>query len=189
MFAMTSHGAKVDYAVMKGRGPYTFRMHGQNYHAIGSLLPAEGLSPKYAQLYIYDAEHEIENRLNSFGDKEDLSLPNKQIDKSIVKAIKGMFDKNNRFVKQFRKAQDWYQCNKKNTFRLKLIENRQVNSRNYTRPTCSDIAALMAGDGLEEGDRWDMLFGTEREVCKGLMKLCNAPKNPLARRAWCGSLE
>lgn len=32
MFAMTSHGAKIDYNVLKGKGPYTFRMHGQNYH-------------------------------------------------------------------------------------------------------------------------------------------------------------
>jgi hypothetical protein len=35
-------------------------MHGQNYHHIGTLLPQEGNQPRWAQLYIYDTEHDIE---------------------------------------------------------------------------------------------------------------------------------
>nr|GEW22953.1 hypothetical protein CTI12_AA123990 [Tanacetum cinerariifolium] len=34
-----------------GRAPYTFRINGQNYHRMGSLLPKEGMPPKFAQLY------------------------------------------------------------------------------------------------------------------------------------------
>ncbi|KAL6581726.1 hypothetical protein OROMI_005740 [Orobanche minor] len=39
-------------------------LKGTNYHRIGSLLPTSGNSPKFSQLYIYDTEHEVENRIN-----------------------------------------------------------------------------------------------------------------------------
>lgn len=66
MFAFTSMGGKVDDSInRRGRGPYVFRLHGQTYHSIGSLLPEPGAPPKFAQLYIYDTENETENRLNA----------------------------------------------------------------------------------------------------------------------------
>jgi hypothetical protein len=40
-------------------------MHGQNYHHIGFLIPEEGNKPRWAQLYIYDIEHEIENKISA----------------------------------------------------------------------------------------------------------------------------
>ena len=63
MFAFTSMGGKINDSInKKGRGPYVFRLHGQTYHSIGSLLPAPGMPPKFEQLYIYDNENETENR-------------------------------------------------------------------------------------------------------------------------------
>ena len=63
MFSFTSMGGKVDDSInRKGRGPYVFRLHGQTYHKIGSLLPEEGKPPKFCQLYIYDTQNETENR-------------------------------------------------------------------------------------------------------------------------------
>jgi hypothetical protein len=40
-----------------------FCMHGQNYHHIETLLLEEGNKPRWAQLYIYDTEHEIQIEL------------------------------------------------------------------------------------------------------------------------------
>jgi hypothetical protein len=48
MFAMTSMGGKVDHRINDGRGPYIFKLNGQNHHRIGTLLPADGLSPNFA---------------------------------------------------------------------------------------------------------------------------------------------
>ena len=63
MFAFTSMGGKVDDSInKKGSGPYVFRLHGQTYHKIGSLLPENNAPPKFAQLYIYDTQNETENR-------------------------------------------------------------------------------------------------------------------------------
>jgi hypothetical protein len=50
-------------------GAYCFRIHGGLYHRIGSLLPEENESPKYAQIYIYDSSEnshqtQLSNRLS-----------------------------------------------------------------------------------------------------------------------------
>lgn len=52
MFSFTSLGGKIETSINNGAAPYTFLLHGQNYHLLGSLLPEDGSSPKFAQLYI-----------------------------------------------------------------------------------------------------------------------------------------
>jgi hypothetical protein len=64
MFAFTSPGAKLDNRFNSGRGPPNIRIQGQTCHRMGSLLPKPGDPPKFAQLYIYDTENEIQNRLH-----------------------------------------------------------------------------------------------------------------------------
>jgi hypothetical protein len=67
MFSFSSPGMKFDDNFTKGRGPPTMRIQGQTCHRIGSMLPPDGELPKYAQLYIYDTENEIQNRIKGFG--------------------------------------------------------------------------------------------------------------------------
>ncbi|KAL4306956.1 hypothetical protein AHAS_Ahas16G0230100 [Arachis hypogaea] len=66
MFAFPSMAGKVDHSINKGGAPPIFCIGGQNCHRIGSLLPLESKKPKFAQLYIYDTENEITNRMESF---------------------------------------------------------------------------------------------------------------------------
>jgi len=63
-------GAKIYHSVTLGRGPPCFRIHGQNYHQIGSLLPLLGKSPKFLQLYVYDTENEISNQMQTMSQKK-----------------------------------------------------------------------------------------------------------------------
>jgi hypothetical protein len=42
MLAFTSLSAKVDESMIRGPGPYSFRIYGEIYHKIGSLCLAEG---------------------------------------------------------------------------------------------------------------------------------------------------
>lgn len=51
ILACTSFGANID--TFQGQGVSNFRIHGQVYHRIGSLLPEEGHQPAFAQLYIH----------------------------------------------------------------------------------------------------------------------------------------
>lgn len=66
MFSITSMGGKVDSSINKGNAPYVFRLSGQNYHCMGSLLLIDGSKPKFSQLYIYDTENEVSNRQQAF---------------------------------------------------------------------------------------------------------------------------
>lgn len=66
MFEFTSMGGKIDASLNDGGGPPQFVITGQNYHRIGSLLPSGDERPKFAQLYIYDTNNEIANRMFHF---------------------------------------------------------------------------------------------------------------------------
>nr|GFC39645.1 hypothetical protein CTI12_AA044460 [Tanacetum cinerariifolium] len=63
IFAFTSMGGKPDTSVNVGRGPYCCQLHGVNYHLAGPLLPADGEPTMFTQLYIFDTENEIQNRI------------------------------------------------------------------------------------------------------------------------------
>jgi hypothetical protein len=62
VLAFTSLGAKVDELVTRSPGLYSFCIQGELYHKIGSLCPAEGQRPQFAQLYIHDTKCEHQNR-------------------------------------------------------------------------------------------------------------------------------
>lgn len=65
MYAFTSMGGHLDSTYNKGGGPYSYRLGGQNYHRLGSLLPVEGASPKFSQLYMYCGEDETQDRIDT----------------------------------------------------------------------------------------------------------------------------
>jgi hypothetical protein len=147
MFAMTSMGGNVDNRINDGRGPYIFRLNGQNHHRIGTLLPGDGLNPRFAQLYFYDTENEA-NRMNS------LNRSDNNLDPSIVDALVRMLDESNILVKTFRMARDRFRGGNIHHLRLRLIGSRSTDGREHNLPTCSEIAAIIVGDiGVENAHR------------------------------------
>lgn len=67
MFAFTSMGGKIDFSINKGKAPFIYRISGENYHVLGDMLPPNGEQPVFSQLYIYDTENEVSNRINIAG--------------------------------------------------------------------------------------------------------------------------
>jgi len=63
--AFTSVGANLDTSVAQPSN-YTYRLRGELYHRMGSLLPQLGEAPKFAQLYISDPHAELDGRMGSF---------------------------------------------------------------------------------------------------------------------------
>lgn len=129
---------------------YTFRINGQNYHLIGSLLPVQGVQPRYAQLYFFDTHNEPRNRMNAFQDNQ----INDQVNESIVKSLIDMLDESSAVAKAFRMARDWCHSNQSVNFELRLLSERRT-SKQYNVPTVSDIAALITndfGDGIPTKD-------------------------------------
>jgi hypothetical protein len=105
MFAFTSLGARIDTGVNKGPDPYVFKINGQVHHRIGSLLSDESADPVYAQLYIFDIENEVQNRISIF-DRHKESDDGNRVDSQIVEGLVRMFDESNELVKSFRAARD-----------------------------------------------------------------------------------
>ena len=90
--AFTSMGVNLDKNYANNlKGMYTFRIHGSIYHRIGSLTPSLNSTPKFAQLYIYDTDHEIDNRLLNFSG----------LDKTILLQLQKEMHEVNPYVKMF----------------------------------------------------------------------------------------
>ncbi|XP_072066977.1 uncharacterized protein [Arachis hypogaea] len=139
MFAFTSLGGKVLDSVNDGSGPPQFIITGQNYHRIGSLLPDPGQKPKFAQLYIYDTQHEIMHRQGIFRQTS-------EIDKELITELLQMIDTHNVIAQSFRRVREFYQCHPSEIFSLKLYSHRKVDRRTYNTLSCDEVAALIVGD-------------------------------------------
>ncbi|VFQ69529.1 unnamed protein product [Cuscuta campestris] len=98
MFSFTSLGGKIIRDYTPGRGPPTFKLGGQNFHQIGSLVPRDGIVPKFAQLYIYDTQNEDFNRIHSVRKEDNVH----SLHIEIVAKIREMLDTHNVLVKSFR---------------------------------------------------------------------------------------
>uniref|UniRef100_A0A0R0JM12 ATP-dependent DNA helicase n=1 Tax=Glycine max TaxID=3847 RepID=A0A0R0JM12_SOYBN len=153
MFAFTSAGIKLDKTINNSRGPPTIRIQGQPCHRIGSLLPMPGNKPKFAQLYIFDTENEVQNRINVmsqyFG-----------IQNHIVSALSQMLDQHNSHAKSFRMARNRLAADQANNIKLQLIAARGKDGRVYNMPNVPEIAALIVGD-FHPGSKRDIIVETQ----------------------------
>ncbi|XP_038685799.1 uncharacterized protein LOC119985580 [Tripterygium wilfordii] len=142
MFAFTSTGGKIDKEINRGQGPYVFKINGQNHPLIGSLLPLDGQRPQFAQLYVYDTENEVSNRVAALS----RSALNVAVQNDIVSQLIQMFDQVNHLVKAFRMARDRIHSGDERTFSLCLSSRRHGDSSQYNAPTLPEMAGLIVGD-------------------------------------------
>ncbi|XP_028801370.1 uncharacterized protein LOC114756588 [Neltuma alba] len=153
MFSFTSMGGKIDHSMNRGGSPYTFVLSGLNYHKIGSLLPPEGAKPVYSQLYIYDTENEVSNRISAVSKH----IKESTIDPHIVDKIKDVLDEVNPLVKQYRLASSMINVPQHSELKLCLISTRNQDGCNYNLPSASEVAALIVGDIDRNFSRRDVI--------------------------------
>ncbi|XP_038698800.1 uncharacterized protein LOC119996288 [Tripterygium wilfordii] len=149
IFGLTSTGGKIDRSINDGDAPYIFRLNGQNHHMIGSLLPLAGERPQFAQLYIYDTDNEVANRVAAIGDHG----REPHIDEAIVSQLIDMFDRVNALVKIFRMARDRFRNGEMHSLSLRLCEKRLTDTMQYNSPVGPQVAGLFVGElgNSEEG--------------------------------------
>jgi len=153
MFSFTSTGGVVDKEINKGHGPYVFRMHGQNYHHIGTLLPEEGSKPRWAQLYIYDTENEVQNRIDASRSNNGKT----PINPTIVAGLQSMLDENNVLAQSFRMAKERFKNLDYHDYTLKLIADRNRNGT-HGLPGADEVAALVIKDPTDEAKGRDIII-------------------------------
>ncbi|XP_058764578.1 uncharacterized protein LOC131638036 [Vicia villosa] len=130
---------QLDNKYNNGCGPPTLRIQGQSCHRIGSLLPSEGQKPKFAQLYIYDTENEVENRMDGLRNPTN-------IDPEIFQQLSSMLYEHNTHAKSFQREKERINSDNVHNLKLRLISDRKTDGRIYNHPTMSEVAALIVGD-------------------------------------------
>ena len=167
--AFTSAGVKLDERLTPN-GIYTYRIHGQVYHRIGSLIPEQGQIPKFSQLYVYDTNHELENRMAVMGG----------LDPEILEVLQRNLHQSNPFVEQFRQAVARIDRNQNENLTFVIRENCGNDRRRYNRPTASEIAGFVPGDlaaGENIGNR-DIVLSKQDGNLKRISEL-NCGYDPL----------
>jgi hypothetical protein len=148
VLAFISLGAKVDELVTGGPRPYSFCIQGEFYHKIGSLCPAEGQRPQFAQLYIHDTKHEHQNR--------HVVMPS--LNPTMLDRLLTMMYNINPYVEMFKMARDMMVIEGvRMDLKLLLIASRTKDARRYNVPTPDEVATLMVGDGSEVVNRRDIV--------------------------------
>ncbi|XP_022032026.1 uncharacterized protein LOC110933095 [Helianthus annuus] len=172
MFAFTSMGGKVDPTVNRGNGPFCYRISGENYHSIGSLLPENANKPKFCQLYIYDTENEVSNRESIFSrSKESPTSSSASVDRQLIQHIKSVLDSDNVLVKVYRMVRDCFHDDPQLTLKVRLIGKRDKDGRMYNLPTCGKVAALIVGDVENAIENRDIVVETKSGTLQRISEL------------------
>jgi hypothetical protein len=154
LFAFTSLGAVVDRSINNGTAPYVFKINGVVHHRIGSLLPSHGLRPQFAQLYIYDTEHEMQNRLGLFENEADV---HDRPDPEVARLLLNMLDEHNKLVAAFRFAKERLDEEGNQKVTLRLLGCNTRHDAQYNLPANGELAAVIVGDCSSSQYKYDVL--------------------------------
>ena len=109
------------------------------YHRIGSLLPDDAAAAShFAQLYIYDTEHEVQNRLHI--------MPS--LDAAVLTSLQQMLNKVNPYVAVF--CQVCYILDQEPSspmLSMVIKAHRAGDPHCYNTLTADEVAAIMVGAG------------------------------------------
>ena len=156
--AMTSVGRHLDNSLNSaGGGPFSFRLHGELIHRIGSLLPAENQQPLYAQLWISDSAHAANAALNA---RMGMSY-NSNLDSTTLSNLQDMLFRHHPAVQHYKQAMELcrhipleQQC------RISLRFDTGCDRRRYQAPDASvrEIAVILPGDGDQVRGSQDIIL-------------------------------
>ncbi len=135
VFAMTSTGCN---EVRDDEWMPTFRIYGQLYHRIGSLLPIENETPKFLQIYFIDdnaTECDVRSKWNL-------------VDKELISIVQKVLHDDNKCAKEFKMVFELVQNNVNNVKVVvtKDIELPNVHKRRNNAPCVSEIVVVLSGN-------------------------------------------
>ncbi|EGG05061.1 uncharacterized protein MELLADRAFT_28685, partial [Melampsora larici-populina 98AG31] len=138
--SFTSTAAKQDKTVVENGGAWSYRIKGSLTHLIGSLLPLPGASKTFAQMFIFgdQAEEELALRKPS----------NSSMNIQTLGTIQAFLYHNNPFAKLYKAAEAILGPGPVKTIKIKSLQRNGRNSNRYNYPTCSQVAAILPGDGM-----------------------------------------
>ena len=142
VFAFTSVGAKIHQSMARG-GVYTYRLQGELHHLMGSLLPNEGETPKFVQMYIHDPQMQEDCRLNFI----------EELHPNILHHLQRMLQDVNPYAQLYENAQRCLSTHPTTPLSLRLVILHNKDSRRYNTPTANEVSAIMVGDGTDTEEK------------------------------------
>lgn len=140
--ALTSVGHELDESVNNGCGPYSFRLHGELSHKIGSLLPMADGPPVYAQLYLYNKDAATHYHANHPW--------NHNLDFANLGELQDMLYHSHPSIALFQHAY-WHMRamgpNQQHTMALHVDPNSDHRHYNLPAKSTTEIAVIIPGDG------------------------------------------
>nr|GEV82326.1 helitron helicase-like domain-containing protein [Tanacetum cinerariifolium] len=143
-------GVQIDESINNGRGPYVFKISGQLYHWIGSLCPAKGEPPRFLQLYIYDTDNEVNNRMSHFGGDSSA------LQRDIIEGLIDLLDTHNVLVQLFRTSREKLQDMHIPNFKVRLYN--VVVAQEYKLPTRDMLGAIVYEPGPKTEMEYDIIL-------------------------------
>ncbi|XP_030762655.1 uncharacterized protein LOC115887381 [Sitophilus oryzae] len=141
-FQMTSFGAK---EIIRDGFMYTFKVQGQVYHLVGSLLPAPQKEPQFLQIYfVGEDDREVQLRCGN----------HPYVKPGLVRELQGMLHNNNAYVRDFKTALAKVPATSEP---FKVVINavrRPPNSHGgrFNAPTSNEVALVILDEQFEKRD-------------------------------------
>lgn len=151
---MTSFGAKI---ISERNFMPTFKVQGQVYHLIGSLLPEKDKTSKFLQIYFISDYNEPANvRLRNF----------KHLNKDLIVDLQSCLHQVNPYVRDFKIALESIPINKRDNYNLIINADRKPASAHsgcYNKPSTNEVAVLLVDQHYE---RRDIVLSTKNGFLK-----------------------
>lgn len=123
----------------------TFKVQGQVYHLVGSLLAAPQKEPQYLQIYfVGEDEREVDLRCSNFSD----------VKPGLVRQLQRMLHTYNAYIKDLKVALDKVPATAKTFKVVTNAERKPPDSHRgcFNAPTSNEVALVMVGQQFEKRD-------------------------------------
>lgn len=116
----------------------TFKVHGQVYHLIGSLLPTPGKPASFPQIYFLgNNQTQLQRRLSLF----------KSLDECMVESLQNILQEFNVYIQGFKTTMETVAPDSQDYQIIIRADRRPAGAHpgRYNEPTVSEVAVLMVG--------------------------------------------
>ncbi|XP_073129028.1 uncharacterized protein [Henckelia pumila] len=155
IFLFTSFGVRTDKSLAYlNRRVYTFRAAGQVFHTLPPLVPEQG-RPKYFQLYFWDNDNELHNRISALNDEA--------VDEATMILLMNIMQYNPyaeilRRINEYSSIQD---------VRFHISKNSLIDQRCYNCPSADQVAAIW----VKGNDHTNIPY--DRDIVQHILKCLN----------------
>ena len=126
--------------------PRPFKMSGSMYHLTPHIFPEKDQKPKFSQIYVYDVEHELSNRLEHIREKD-------RINKMTLETIQNELKVCNFYVRKYHSAAEMFKANPEDNLRMVFKSKGSLGTKKKDNmPQINDVVVIAPGEQTEPRD-------------------------------------